>query len=148
MASEIDEILRLASENTRARNRRAPFLKGPIPLPWIHCAASLPGKSLAIGLMLWWRFGLAGENPVKATMAHCLSFGVRTRAGRRAAISALKRAGLVAVELSSTKAPRVTILDAGKPVLPRTTKASRGQSKSGPPKEATTQLHQAPHTPP
>lgn len=98
--------------------------------------------------MLWWRFGLAGENPVKATMAHCLSFGVRTRAGRRAAITALQGAGLVAVELSSTKAPRVTILDAGKPVLPRTTKASRRQSNSCPPQEETTQLLHDPHPPP
>ncbi|QDU90500.1 hypothetical protein Pla175_39050 [Pirellulimonas nuda] len=148
MFGGIEDVLRAVSENSPTKRQTAPFIKGPLPLLWVNTAASLPGKALAVGLALWWRFGLTGDNPVKLTMDHCQRFGIKSRNGRKAAINALKGAGLLEVELSSTKAPRVTILDAGKPVLPRTTKASRSQSNSCPPQEETTQLLHDPHIPP
>ena len=38
------------------------FLRGPIPLPWLQRAASLPGKAYTLGSILWW---FKGMNPTK-----------------------------------------------------------------------------------
>jgi hypothetical protein len=36
------------------RPRRAErFLRGPVPWPWLVRAMALPGKALAVGLILW-----------------------------------------------------------------------------------------------
>ena len=34
------------------------FLKGPIPLPWLAVAATLPGKALAVGIIIWFLQGI------------------------------------------------------------------------------------------
>lgn len=115
MTDGLDTARREAVAKITERRQRAPFIKGPIPLGWITTAARLPGKSLAVGLALWWRRNLTGDNTVKLTSAHSLRFGVQTRSGRKAALDALEQAGLVEVERRPPKAPSVTLIDADPP---------------------------------
>ena len=37
---------------------RSWFLKGPIPGNWLHIASGLPGRSLHVGLVIWFKYGL------------------------------------------------------------------------------------------
>ena len=39
-------------------NRGERFLKGPIPWRWLEVAARLPGRALAVALVLWHLIGL------------------------------------------------------------------------------------------
>ena len=39
-------------------NKPRKFLKGPIPLYWLIAASKLPGKALAVGVVIWFRAGL------------------------------------------------------------------------------------------
>ena len=49
-------------EATTARPRDPDrFLKGPVPWPWLMQAMALPGKALAVGLMLWLEHGMTGR---------------------------------------------------------------------------------------
>lgn len=43
--------------------KAALFLRGPIPLNWLSCAAVLPGKTLNVSIALWWLHGMAKGNP-------------------------------------------------------------------------------------
>jgi hypothetical protein len=40
------------------------FLKGPVPLPWLASTAQLPGKSLHLGIVLWFLTGLKNARAV------------------------------------------------------------------------------------
>lgn len=60
--------MKVRSARPTGRNRRPPrhakgegFLKGPIPLAWLEAAARLPGKSLHVGIALWYAAGLTGS---------------------------------------------------------------------------------------
>lgn len=48
---------------------RQKFIKGPIPLEWVKRANSLPGKSGAIGIALWFLSGVQKNETVKLTKA-------------------------------------------------------------------------------
>ena len=46
------------SESLHRRNSAiARFLDGPVPLAWLETAAKLPGRSLHVGLVLWYAAG-------------------------------------------------------------------------------------------
>src|SRR5262245_63506116 len=81
----------------RPRSRRSDrFLKGPVPWPWLLSAMVLPGKALAVGLMLWLQCGIAGSRTVTFCLSRAADDGIPTRTGRRA-MNALERAGLVSI---------------------------------------------------
>lgn len=74
--------------------RRAPFLKGPIPLAWLSKAASLRKPALPAGLCLWFQLGVSGQSRIR------VSAGVRKKLGLSAGqmlrgLRALSQAGLV-----------------------------------------------------
>jgi hypothetical protein len=88
------------------------FLKGPIPWPWIEAAARLPGKALAVGLVLWRETGMDGSGPVRLTTAKLAGLGF-DRAGKMRALRGLEAAGLVHVERNGRHTPLVRIVVAG-----------------------------------
>ena len=45
------------------------FLKGPVPLDWLRRAASLGGKSLAVGLVLWFDAGRKNTRKIRLTQS-------------------------------------------------------------------------------
>ena len=85
------------------------FLKGPIPLDWLGCAAKLPGKSLHAGVALWYVAGLTRSPSVSLSNLSGGKFGLDRNAKYRA-LAWLESAGLVQVERKLGRAPVVTIL--------------------------------------
>jgi hypothetical protein len=100
-----------------AKKRRSPrtcqadrFLKGPVPWPWLRRAMALPGKALAVGLMLWLQRGITGRRTVLFCLARAAAEGIPITTGRRA-IRELERAGLVMIHRKPGQGLEVTLLD-------------------------------------
>jgi len=85
------------------------FLKGPIPWPWIEVAARLPGKALAVGLVLWREAGMDGLGSVKLTTAKLAGLNL-DRAAKARALKGLEAAGLVHVERNGRHTSLVSII--------------------------------------
>src|SRR3712207_2776291 len=69
------------------------FLKGPVSLGWLARAAQLPGKSLHLGVVLWFLAGLKNTGSVALPSSLLQLFGV-DRSAKRRALSQLEKAGL------------------------------------------------------
>jgi hypothetical protein len=87
------------------------FLKGPVPLTWLARAGQLPGKSLHLGIVLWFLAGLKNTRSVSLPSSVLQLFGV-DRSAKRRALDWLEKAGLVAVERYPGCNPLVTLLHA------------------------------------
>jgi hypothetical protein len=85
------------------------FLKGPVPMWWLARAASLPGKSLAVGLCVWRLVGVMKKDTVRLATKEVEAMGVDRHAKSRA-IRHLEQAGLVAVERKQGRFPIVTVV--------------------------------------
>jgi hypothetical protein len=85
------------------------FLKGPIPLNWISKSASLPGKTLHVGIALWFLSGLNRSLTVRLSGIILRLLGVHRHSSYRALIH-LEKAGLVSVVRHSGRNPIVTLL--------------------------------------
>jgi hypothetical protein len=90
---------------------RQEHLRGPIPLEWLSTAARLPGKSLHVGIALWFMGELQKSRSVPLSNMAGLRFGLDRNAKYRALVW-LERAGLVKVERKLGRAPIVTLIDA------------------------------------
>lgn len=90
------------------------FLKGPIPWRWLELAAALPGRALAVALVVWHLVGLKKCQTVKLAPSKIRSLGLSPRVARRG-LNALERAGLVAVDRHRGRSANVTVLDAPQP---------------------------------
>ena len=89
---------------------RQKFLRGPLPLWWLHAAGVLPGKALHVGGELWYRAGLCRSKVIRFSYKSATQWGVKRHAAYRA-LKSLEDAGLVAVHRASGRSPVVTILD-------------------------------------
>jgi DNA-binding MarR family transcriptional regulator len=95
-----------------------PFLKGPIPIAWLNVAAKLPGKTLNVGIAIWWLAGMSKTTAFKLTGKSLNQLGV----SRDAASDGLKRleeCGLVLVKRSPGQRPTVQILPIAQDVTKR-----------------------------
>lgn len=90
------------------------FLKGPVPLLWLQQAALSPGKSLSVGIVLWYLAGIKKTPTVSLPNTLLQRFGVGRTAKYRA-LDWLEEARLVAVKRHPGCNPLVTLLDAGNP---------------------------------
>ncbi len=88
------------------------FFYGALPHSILRLVSSLPGKALATYLAIWDRCKLEGRGiPVTLPNAFALDpWGVDRHAKGRA-LRTLERAGLITVERSLGRAPRITLLD-------------------------------------
>ncbi len=109
--------LRLGNTTKPAAQRRLPrhkagekFLKGPIPLNWLSTAAKLPGKSLHVGIAIWFTASLEKSATVPLSNVAGLPFGLDRNAKYRA-LKWLEKAGLILVERKLGRSPKITILD-------------------------------------
>ena len=95
-----------------------PFLKGPIPMTWLNAAAKLPGKTLNVGIAIWWLAGMSKNTSFKVTGKALDQLGV----SRDAASDALKRLeehGLILVKRSPGQRPSVQIVPVAQDVTKR-----------------------------
>lgn len=89
--------------------KTAPFLKGPIPLAWLNRAGQLPGKTLHVGVVLWYLGGLTKSATVRLGGKALTALGV-SRDAKYDAVKRLREAGLISVEQRPGQAPLVTLL--------------------------------------
>ena len=99
-----------------ARNRKGlqkpnsgAFLRGPIPLSWLKAAAWLPGRTLHIGIVLWFLVGVCKLKGVKFSYRQAGEFGIGRHAAYRG-LTKLERAGLVIVHRHRGRSPVVKVL--------------------------------------
>jgi len=87
-----------------------PFIRGPIPMNWVHKAIHLPGQCLGIGLVLFYYCGLRKSNRVKVginDIKEQIGFSWDTI---RRGLLALEEAGLIEVERHPGCKPIITVL--------------------------------------
>lgn len=89
--------------------KAALFLRGPIPLAWLGSAASLPGKTLNVGIALWWLHGIAKGKPFKLTQKALRTLNVE-RDAASAALVRLEKAGLIRVVRKPGQRPLVSVV--------------------------------------
>jgi hypothetical protein len=87
------------------------FLRGPIPMAWLYRAGSLPGKALAVGLLLWQEAGCRGSKTVRFRISKARAFACHHDTAKRG-WQALEAAGLIRVRHIPGQRLEVTILDA------------------------------------
>ncbi|MBK9345524.1 MAG: hypothetical protein IPN06_03350 [Burkholderiales bacterium] len=92
--------------------KAALFLRGPIPLNWLGSAASLPGKTLNVGIALWWLHGMAKGKPFKLTQKALQTLNVE-RDAASAALVRLEQGGLIRVVRKPGQRPMVSVVDGG-----------------------------------
>ena len=85
------------------------FLKGPIPLNWLCRAAQLPGKSLQVGLAIWFLAGLNKSATVRLGQSVLTEFGV-DRHSKSRALAKLMNARLISIQCAAGCAPVITIV--------------------------------------
>jgi hypothetical protein len=89
------------------------FLKGPIPWGWVERACALPGRALAVGLVIWLWSGMTRSTTVRVSYR---SFPIPMgRFTIYRALRALEDADLVTVRrFGGGRAPEVTIRTRGR----------------------------------
>jgi hypothetical protein len=95
-----------------------PFLKGPIPMAWLNAAARLPGKTLNVGIAIWWLAGMSKTTSFKLTRKALDQLGV----SRDAASDGLRRLeedGLILVKRLPGQRSTVEILPIAQGVTKR-----------------------------
>ena len=98
------------SRKLTRRARKGRFLRGPIPWDWLCAVATLPGKALHVGLVLWHVAGLKKSREVKLERRHLNSFGVGRKAVY-AGLEAMEDRGLIGLKKKLGNRAVVTILD-------------------------------------
>ena len=88
-----------------------PFILGPLPLDWINIAGALQGKSLQVGLVLWYLSGVCKSKTIRLGNKQLFAMGV-ARDAKYQALNRLQQAGLVLVDQQPGRVPAVTLLDA------------------------------------
>jgi hypothetical protein len=105
-----DSARRLA-ERQRARARQ--FVRGPIRMVWLESVARLPGKALAVALLLWFLDGFDPGRPVRLTSPLLGRFGIDRKAAYRA-LKGLEARGLIRLERRPGRGPLIEMVkDAG-----------------------------------
>nr|WP_315473029.1 hypothetical protein [uncultured Undibacterium sp.] len=99
-------------KNSSGQINSAPFIKGPLPLDWMHRAGRLNGKSLHVALELYRLVGFHtdGSKTVELSNKQLAKFGV-SRDTKYEALKRLREAGLIRIEQQSGRLPKITLLD-------------------------------------
>ena len=96
----------------KSNYRRPPkggYLRGPVPIVWLHKASRLRGKALAVGIALWFKRGVTKSPTVKASGSLWEKFGIERRSAYRG-LESLEQAGLITVIRGQGQVPIVTIM--------------------------------------
>ena len=89
---------------------RERFLKGPIPWAWLDRAGRLPGKALAVGLVLWQLAGMTRKRTIRVCLSSLRSLGLNEDSARRG-IKVLERANLIEVRSRPGRGLDVILLE-------------------------------------
>jgi hypothetical protein len=89
------------------------FIRGPIPMDWLAHAAEIPRRNaILVGLVLFHLAGMRGERVgLVLCVERCKQFGLGRKAVQRG-LSDLESKGLVRVDRTAGRCPRVDIVGA------------------------------------
>jgi hypothetical protein len=111
------------------------FLRGPVPLQWLERAGRCPGKSLHVGIALWFRAGLTRRREIPLGRPDLTQFGVSRFAASRALLT-MEQAGLITVIRLPGRKRLVTICHDpapdGRPKSPPRPSDPRSRPETGP----------------
>jgi hypothetical protein len=79
-----------------------------MPLDWLCAAAQLPGKSLHVGIALWYTAGLSRSHKVALSNVLGRQFGL-SRNSKYRGLDWLEEAGLISIEQKLGREPVVSI---------------------------------------
>jgi hypothetical protein len=112
-----EEVPTETSVKVRHRQRKGRFLKGPIPTDWLSVAGSLPGKTLHVGVAIWFAHGFEKQPRFRLTAKWYDWLEVGPFALRES-LQRLKEAGLIRLEHRPGCSPIVTLLTVSKEPKP------------------------------
>lgn len=92
------------------RDDRGLFLRGPVPLDWLETASALPGKTLAVGVHLWFLAGIRRSGVVAFNITRFARLLHVSRDTISRGLGQLKAAKLVCVDHGPGRNPRVQII--------------------------------------
>jgi hypothetical protein len=95
------------AERRQARGRQ--FLRGPVPMAWLESAARLPGKALAVAVLIRFRDGFAPGQPVRLSRLLLERFAINRKAVYRA-LGGLESLGLIRLTRDRGKSPLIEVV--------------------------------------
>jgi hypothetical protein len=107
LAGQIEKVSR--RKRRMARRVDGLFLRGPIPMGWLHEASKLGVGALWVGCVLWHLSGVKRSDTFLVSNLHLHRWGV-DRFAKSRALKALANAGLVNIEGRGKRSPEVTIV--------------------------------------
>ncbi|MEA3188821.1 MAG: hypothetical protein QOD99_2651 [Chthoniobacter sp.] len=119
-----DDRQKSRAKNKLVRRFHGEFLKGPIPLSWLSCAAKLPGKALHVALAIWFEYGRRKRPSFRLTTAVLKRFNVARKAGYHA-LEALTREKLIDIQRQRGKNPTISL------ILPPTSDEATSKPRDG-----------------
>src|SRR5215510_887245 len=91
--------------STQGRRKAGQYIP-PVPLAWFDRACVLPGKALAVGMVLWRLARLKKTNRVVLANAALKRHGLG-RWAKYPALQTLEKAGLIAVQRRPKRSPEI-----------------------------------------
>jgi hypothetical protein len=110
LAIDVADTRLLRQPRPRRRQRRGLFVKGPIPLSWIHAAAKISGNVSRLAWVIWFLAGLKRTTTFKLNLSKLGPFGLNRFSASRALVT-LEHSRLVSVDRRHGRNPIITILE-------------------------------------
>jgi hypothetical protein len=107
---QLAQLLQRSVKPSQISRLKSKYLRGPIPWNWIILASKLPGKALAVGLLLWFWANSTKKRTVRFQPSQVLAMGMHPKTARRG-LQALADSGLVSLRHSPGCCITVMILD-------------------------------------
>ena len=98
------------SSTTKVKSAPAPYLRGPIPWPWLQVAASLGSGALATGLAVWHLKALNKSSKFRASLNQLRKWTGLSQKVTRDGLHRLEEAGLVLVDRPKGRSPTITLV--------------------------------------
>jgi hypothetical protein len=108
VATDLDALRSRPAKKPPRHRQGEPFLKGPIPWPWLQRAMLLPGKALHVAILLWKESGIRRNRTVRFNLSALAKIGIHPDTARRG-LRALASAQLVTVTHHPGQALEVTL---------------------------------------
>jgi hypothetical protein len=93
------------------RKKLSQFIAGPLPLPHFFIAADLPGKALAVWLLIHFRTRITKRAEVTLPADLLAQIGAGHPGTKARALRSLEDAGLIHVDRAVGRSPRITLIE-------------------------------------
>jgi hypothetical protein len=112
------ELVETKAHGRLRRRKLREFIAGPLPLPQFFLAAQLPGKALAVWLLVHFRTRITRRDEVTLPADLLAKAGIDHPTTKARALLSLEQAGLIRVARSPGRAPRISLIEPDSPPFP------------------------------